>query len=591
MRTKRFRRWLPGLSMMLGVVTIVAWTAIEVRNASGQQAGGLTLVPGAPPWAKLASGNLMLRYTYQWRAMREQLRAAAAGAAAAPSKGLIETATVFGAVVFNKDPNALPQNETTIREDPTGGGRIVAGYNDFRALISATGDFSGWSTSTTSAASVAKDGQAQPVTIAGFKGVPSQGDPAMDTDKFGNIFYSSLAFETVLSGGHEHQPNGVVIYRSPNAASGTGLFGSACVGGDADTHCWPTAKLVFGEDSDLTVPSGHINDKDWLAVDRSAGATAGQVYVTWTRFSQAAGGPFSLPTSAIEIAKCNNTLSICTAPVTLDSTAGTANAYDFLQFSYVTVDSAGKVNVVWVKHGSTSTSSFDPKFFTDTIRFRSITPTTTASVGTLGAITTVFVEKMPIVQDTFPFPASYRAFAIPVLAKSGTKINVVWPHRHVGTPAALDGAFFLDSDIVSSISTDGGAHWSAPATVSAAAKAQYMPSICVNNLGQVEVVYYSNQLDTINGFTQDVFLAKSTDGGLTYGTPIRVTATSNNPTNDLVLSGTFIGDYTGVSCAGTNAFVSYTANYAAKSTAPFLDGSASIFVKQQDNFVAKVSNP
>jgi hypothetical protein len=110
------------VSIVFGAATIVAWMAIEVRNASGLQAGaGLTLVPDAPPWAKWASSNVMLRYTSGWRAMREQLRAAAARAAAAPSNELIETPTVFGAVVFNKDPSALPQDETTIREDPPAG--------------------------------------------------------------------------------------------------------------------------------------------------------------------------------------------------------------------------------------------------------------------------------------------------------------------------------------------------------------------------------------------------------------------------------------------------------------------------------------
>jgi hypothetical protein len=360
--------------------------------------------------------------------------------------------------------------------------------------------------------------------------------------------------------------------------------------------------LAFGEDSDLNIPSGHFNDKDWMAVDRSAARTAGQVYVTWTSFTQAAGGPFFAPATAIKIVKCNNALSFCTAPVTLDSTTGAANAYDFLQFSYVSVDSAGTVNVVWVKHGSTSATSFDPKFFTDTIRFRSITPTTSPlSVGTPGTIRTVFIDKMPIVQGTFPYPALHREAAIPVLAKSGTKINVVWPRRHLGSPAALGGqspnlaglvtGFFSDSDIVSSISLNGGATWSAPAIVSAAGKAQYQPSICVNSAGNVEVAYYSNELDALNGFTQDVFLVKSINGGSTYGTPIRVAAISNNPANDPFNAGFFIGDYAGVSCAGTNAFVSYTANYVAKSTALFLDGSPSILVKQQDDFVSRVSNP
>ncbi|MFZ0887163.1 MAG: hypothetical protein WA005_01805 [Candidatus Binataceae bacterium] len=575
--------------MLLLATAIMATLIVGVESPRGQDAeddaavaARLGLSPDAPRWARWASGNVRLRFTQHWRGIESQMLAGGSSQGALepflepalepPLRPLVTVPTPIpvpkaaAPVVFNLDTTAMPQNGGTIIEDPTGGGRIVSGYNDYRGLINTNGDFTGWSISTNSAAAVAKDGQAQPLSILSST-VPSEGDPVLSFDLAGDFFLASLAF------GAAQNPSAVVVYRSPNAASGNGLFGSGCAGGDANPNCWTTAKIVDADN--CTSSGGNFLDREWMAVDRSTSKAAGMVYVTWTQFACFSGAS----ASAIQIAKCSNNLANCTAPLTLDSTTGLGSPLDFLQNSYVTVGLDGTVFVAWVKHAGESASDES-----DTIRLVSIAPSAgTSSVGTVGTIQTVFTENSPIPYLTAPFPANHDEVTYPVLL-AARGLFAFWARRTPGSPILLN-KFFLSSNIVESTSTDGGTTWlTNPKLVSNAANTQYQPSACVNNNNEIEVAYYSSQRDPA-GHKVDAFLATST-----HPAAIRLTPLEDTTEADPVLSDAFFGDHTGISCASSHAYVEYTGNYVAKPTYQ-IGGNLTTKVPQQDNFVTTVTNP
>lgn len=75
-----------------------------------------------------------------------------------------------------------------------------------------------------------------------------------------------------------------------------------------------------------------------------------------------------------------------------------------------------------------------------------------------------------------------------------------------------------DPDIIMYRSTDGGLTWSAGIRVNQDAlnngKTQYLPNIHVDKYGAVDIIFYDDRTTTID--SAGVFLARSTDGGITW---------------------------------------------------------------------------
>ena len=108
-------------------------------------------------------------------------------------------------------------------------------------------------------------------------------------------------------------------------------------------------------------------------------------------------------------------------------------------------------------------------------------------------------------------------------------------------PDGPDGA-----DIFFTRSTDGGATWSAPTRVNRdpGDNDQLFPDIAVNVNGALEVAWYDQRLDPEN-FRMDIYHARSTDGGRSFGPNQRVTQTSSLPAvgYDPVVNPNYMGDY------------------------------------------------
>jgi hypothetical protein len=115
---------------------------------------------------------------------------------------------------------------------------------------------------------------------------------------------------------------------------------------------------------------------------------------------------------------------------------------------------------------------------------------------------------------------------------------------------------FGNPDIVSTRSTDGGLSWSTPIKVNddAGPAAQFFPWIAFDPLGNAHVCWYDRRED---GFKIDVYYARSTDGGATFEANTRVTAQAFTPVLPWDTTVAFIGDYNAIAASASTAFPCY----------------------------------
>lgn len=111
-----------------------------------------------------------------------------------------------------------------------------------------------------------------------------------------------------------------------------------------------------------------------------------------------------------------------------------------------------------------------------------------------------------------------------------------------------DAATGLNLDVFITKSTNGGATWSTPQRVSAtSAGHQYNPAIAIDSTGAINVSYLDRRDDPANCRTH-TYLSRSTDGGTSFTDSPVTDADSNfdgNPNGP--------GDYSGLACLGTTA--------------------------------------
>jgi len=227
------------------------------------------------------------------------------------TKDLVERfSSTSSDVRANQDYSCFPQNETSIAVNPRNPLRnIVAGANEYRTLSR-----SGFYSSTDGGKSW-YDGELPPPSLgANPEILDASGDPALAFDRDGVVYYATINFN------RSDDTNTVTVQRSTN---GGFTWSRACVpipgpaaspnsarcGGTGDPRAAGDGVVIYDEDPDESGPIAvNFHDKEFIAVGpRPAGVTptcytpvtrtptacnpaivgSDRIYVTWTLFEVA----------------------------------------------------------------------------------------------------------------------------------------------------------------------------------------------------------------------------------------------------------------------------------------------------------------
>jgi uncharacterized repeat protein (TIGR01451 family) len=274
-----------------------------------------------------------------------------------------------------------------------------------------------------------------------------------------------------------------------------------------------------------------FRDKEYIAVDSNPlSPHAGTVYMVWDD-DQYLACPHDFNTNfdvrRIMFSKSIDGGATWSAPVTL--------ATGCLVTAIPTVGSDGALRVVWYDCNSAG----NPRQLV-----RTSTDGGVSFGGAVAAAASGFTDcPNPLPGASFRVNAAFPAIATD--PTNATRVYVVWSSCTVAGQA----------DVFLARSTDGGGTWSAPLRVNDDATSnprdQFMPWLTVDDQGDVLVMWGDDRLDTVNagGHFYDIFSARSTDNGVSFGTNVRVTSVSSNP--DFDFGGGFIGDYFGFAPCGT----------------------------------------
>ena len=482
------------------------------------------------------------------------------------------------AVRFINDTSYMPQSETTVALDPSNTNHVVAGVNDGRMFfcggLPASDCPDGYTLSVTGFTVSADGGQTilKSDNLPGLMenvnnktGVPfpeflaSWGDPSLAPGVNGEFYFATLAISLNSSA------NGIEL-----AISNVNLFNpsipcTTSLSTPEVNACW-TAALVFGNMSDVA-PT--FEDKDRIAVDHDPTSPYyGDVYVTWDHF-------FANGTSASYVARCTPALT-CTmlagaGPAPLSGT----NA--FAAFTTPVVGSDGSVDVTWCNYGTFTSlgpitcyersSAPNGGAFGTTREVLSFEGTGTdfpGYTGLLGFATEQFrTASIPVIAvDTSGGPMNNNLYFV---------IDVCTSYTYYAYYSPAEPGNCGASGVLFSMSSDGGATWSAGTLVSGAG-VNVQPWVTVDPTnGNVVVVYYTTRYDPFD-HRIDVVASVSADGGTAWS-DVRVTSVSNEPDSDPsyyyylgAFGGSWVvpqyGDYFEAVAYGGLITTVFTANYA-----------------------------
>jgi hypothetical protein len=328
-----------------------------------------------------------------------------------------------GLLLFNSDPSATEQNEESLTE--TGPfGALVGGVNDFRgfAFVPAAGctvtgstqcypslncpSASGFSVAPPTGRSLLKDG-CLPLVVSNGTTYQPFGDPALDHDAQGNIYYGSLGFD--INGGPN---NGIVLARSTSALTAPG---ASCQNISAIANpCWTERVVsvdVQTQNNKCSLEAGacKFDDKDWVAVDRSRPSVPdpyrGSVYVVWNQFTLS--GP-AAGTSHMVLSRCTPSttdptgFSGCTTPMVIskpgdDFTGGG---------SFMTVGADGHIYLAYYNFGTPTT------FYPVDGRVAVLSPGATSILGYINMVHLTqagTADTYPCLPNTDPAGAFYAS--------------------------------------------------------------------------------------------------------------------------------------------------------------------------------------
>ncbi len=312
----------------------------------------------------------------------------------------------------------------------------------------------------------------------GTNGVDFGSDPTLAFDSRGNLYYGYI-----------------VVYFS----NGSGINGTAmAVARSADGGKTYPAVTYFSFEGG----SNHFNDKPMITADANRTSPwRDNVYVAW---DAASGG--SATGGGVRLARSTDGGATFTT-VRVDDPSGPGRAIGAVPF----VGPGGEVYVAWNDYRANAivfNRSFD-------------------GGATWGAPVTVAGKSAPFQINV---PAEFNRGALVYPACDADRS--VGPHRGRLTCAWMDLTAAGLADVFVSYSDDRGGTWSAPrpATDRLAGVDRFNPWLSTDPTnGEVNVSFYDTRNDTTGGrYETDIYLARSSDGGASFGANVLVTNARSN---------------------------------------------------------------
>ncbi len=384
--------------------------------------------------------------------------------------------------------STAPEAEEHIAVSPQNSGVLLAAISDF-AL---NGGFN-----TTKYAFSADNGGTWAesyIPLDPLFGLPATGDgffwfansdPVVAIDTQGNAFLADLYLDAIDNG------NGFYVSVA-NANTGFNFTVDA------------TLPVKTNPDATAT----ELEDKPWITVDNSRSATSGNVYASWSHFSDANTDYIAFSRSTHHAVTWSPLMRI--SPPSQDGA---------VQGSSLAVGPLGEIYLVYELFlAGNQVQQFLAK----------------SADG--GATFSSPVAVTPVFND-LTFSSTYRKnsfAAIAVNPLSGLVYMI-----YADQPGA-------NSQVEFTRSADGGATFSSPIAINDSAAGQrFFPALAVDPSGALHMSWFDTRNSPSDASLYDVYATFSRNDGATFASNAQVTAASANAGTT-----TFIGDYAGIAAAG-----------------------------------------
>ncbi len=253
--------------------------------------------------------------------------------------------------------------------------------------------------------------------------------------------------------------------------------------------------------------STYLEDKEFLAIDRTGGTYDGNMYVAWARFPN--------PTRIMLVR--STTGGVTWEDTVIVGSPDDVGGWDAGQFAFPFVDADGTVYVVWA-----STCEIGGNYY----RCQRMVKSTDGGQ--------IFTDPEVIFVNNYVYEAPggidiYNSVCMDVDITNG-------PYRgniYFTVPDGVEDGPYYHSDILFMKSNDGGDSWTTPIRVNddplGQEVFQFHQWITVNQKGAVIILFYDQRNDPPQYRKFDTYIAFSFDGGETFTTNYRVSDVSSDP--------------------------------------------------------------
>jgi hypothetical protein len=404
---------------------------------------------------------------------------------------------IDGKLNFEVTTENGPANEVTIAVNPKDPNNIIAGAKDY-TLGPSNGGYIVWS----GYYWTTDGGKTWGNNLMGYPDISNSilgiydgiSDPVVAFDGQGNAYYSGLAYKSTS----ELVPD----FPRPWIANNGIYMAKSTDGGET------YSQINFVDQS----PTGMVfHDKQWFTIDQDNG----NIYVAWTRFQGISGKVvFSRSTDG---------------GLTWSRTVDISRSFDIARQTSGAIPGVGPdgtVYVIWIDYN-------------DNNLIISASNDYGASWPIFGQVVTAIQPTPSNLQDN-----DYRTPTIPSMAvdisdsNTSGNIYIVWSDYRNG-----------NSDIMLTMSEDGGNSWSNPTRVNDdpdnSTADQYFPFIDVSPLGDIHIVFYDKR-DDPDQYLLNLYYTHSRNG-VDFDKNWKISTNASDPQYSYHQSGAvFIGDYIGI---------------------------------------------